>query len=198
METTEKMMTAEESLQLIGQTIANYKRNYKEESFYFLLWGWITVLASISQFAIIKVLLIYKYFHLINTLSFINWGLYLFVGIFLQYRHRHNSVSAVSSHLAKFISILWRVNGLAILFSLFISYKLKTFPVPLILLIIGISTLTNGMIIKFRPLIYGGISLFIFCALSSFFPDENQLLIYSCAIVLGYIIPGYLLKSTKE
>jgi len=198
METPEKILTPEESLQLIGQTIANYKRNYKEESYYFLLWGWLSVVASISQYLIIKILCAYQYYHWINTLSFVNWGFFLAVAMFIQYRHHYKRVISVASHLSKFIKLMWQVNGMAIIISIFLSFKFKTYPVPLILLIVGIPTLITGGIIKFKPLILGGLAFFAFSILASFYPNENQLLIYAVALVLGYLVPGYLLKSAKE
>jgi hypothetical protein len=198
METQEKTLTPEESLKLISQTIANYKRNYKEEGYYFLLWGWVCALASLSHFGIIKVLLNLKYFNLIGTFSFINWGLFLSVGMILAYRHRYRQTITVSSHLKKFTAILWQVNGIAIAISVFLSFKFKVSPIPLILLVVGSATLITGMLIKYKPLILGGATLFLFCVITSFFPNEYQLLFNALALGLGYLIPGYMLQNFKE
>jgi hypothetical protein len=198
METNVKTFTPEESLQLISQTIANYKRNYKEEGYYFLLWGWVCALASLSHFGLIKVLLNLKYYHLMGTLSFINWGLFLSAGIILVYRHRYRQTITVSSHLTKFTTILWKVTGIAIAISVFLSFKFKVSPIPLILLTVGSATLITGMLIKYKPLIFGGATLFIFCVITSFIPNEYQLLFNALALGLGYLIPGYMLKNIKE
>jgi hypothetical protein len=198
METQEKILTPEESLQLIGQTIANYKRNYREEGFYFLLWGWITALASIIQFTAIKVLMAQHFYHLISTFSYLIWGGFIAAGIILQIHHINKRIITIASHLSRFIKILWQTNGIAIFIGLFLCYRFKVYPVPLILLLVGSATLTTGFVIKFKPLIAGGLAFYIFSVVASYYPNENQLLISALAIGLGYLIPGYMLKSTKE
>ena len=66
------------------------------------------------------------------------------------------------------------------------------------LLIGGIATTTSGLLIKFRPLIIGGMSFFIFSIATTFVSNEYIALIVGAAIICGYLIPGYLLKSAKE
>ncbi len=55
MENIEKEFTPEESLQLISQIIAKTRRNIKIASFFFILWGWVTVFASLACFFLIKI-----------------------------------------------------------------------------------------------------------------------------------------------
>jgi hypothetical protein len=65
------------------------------------------------------------------------------------------------------------------------------------LLITGIATTTTGLVIKFKPLILGGITFFIFSIAATFVSNEYISLIVCVAIICGYIIPGYFLKSAK-
>ena len=66
------------------------------------------------------------------------------------------------------------------------------------LLIAGIATTTSGLLIKFKPLTLGGMAFFIFSIATAFVSNEYIALITGAAIVCGYLIPGYLLKSAEE
>ena len=66
------------------------------------------------------------------------------------------------------------------------------------MLIAGIATTTSGLLIKFRPLIIGGMTFFIFSIATTFVSNEYMALITGAAIICGYLIPGYFLKSAKE
>jgi hypothetical protein len=52
--------------------------------------------------------------------------------------------------------------------------------------------------IKFKPVIIGGIVFFVFSIATSFVYNEYIALLTGAAILLGYVIPGYYLKSAKE
>lgn len=58
----------------------------------------------------------------------------------------------------------------------------------------GGSTYLSGITIKFRPLVYGGIVLWISAIISFMLPGDLQLLISAGGIFLGYLVPGYILK----
>jgi hypothetical protein len=66
------------------------------------------------------------------------------------------------------------------------------------LLIAGIATTTTGLLLKFRPVIIGGMAFFLFSIATTFVPNEYNALLTSAAIVCGYLIPGYFLKSAKD
>jgi hypothetical protein len=199
METNDKVLTPEESLQLISRTIAGIKENYKKDNYYFILWGWIVSLASISQFAMLRILISMKLYENLNLYSFLIWGFFIGIGISLQYYHIFKQESRIATgHLGKFFKILWQCSGVAIILAVLISVKLHVFPNPFVLTIAGLSTLVSGRLIRFKPLIYGGIAFFVFAVGASYFNNEYQLLIGAAAIVTGYLIPGYILKHSKE
>ena len=69
------------------------------------------------------------------------------------------------------------------------------------ILMYGIGTFVSGKLIRFRPLVIGGILNFILAAVSIKFNFANQLLIGALAILISYIIPGHLLRirhNTKK
>ena len=95
------------------------------------------------------------------------------------------------------IKNLWIVAAAAFFIGTFLCVKLDINPPPIMLLIAGIATTTSGLIIKFRPVVIGGIAFFAFSIASTYISNEYLALIVGLAIICGYLIPGYLLKSAK-
>lgn len=199
MENTSNTLTPEESLKLIGKFISNYRKNYHCDSFFFLLWGWMITLASISHFIILRYTLTFEKYDLINILSGVNWGVFVIISLVVQYAyiHRLSKEKMTRSHLDKFISVMWQTTGWAIILVALISIKLDEYPTPFILSVAGIATFITGVTIQFTPLKLGGIVFFIFAIAAAFVVNEYQLLVNAGAILLGYIIPGYLLRNSK-
>jgi hypothetical protein len=195
-----KDLTPEESFGIINKAISNFKMNYKESSQVFLLWGWILTLASFSNFIILRILHSKEAYNLMGPFSLGNWAVFCLIGftiLFFMVR-KTNKDKKVISHLDKFVNNLWWVTMASFFTAIFISIRLELAPPPIMLLIAGIATTTTGLTIKFKPLILGGISFFIFSIASTFVTNEYIALIVSAAIICGYVIPGYFLKSAKE
>jgi hypothetical protein len=60
------------------------------------------------------------------------------------------------------------------------------------------ATFISGTVIRFKPLIAGGILFGAVSVASIFVPPLSQLLLVAISLVLGFLIPGYLLKTAKE
>jgi hypothetical protein len=193
-------LTPEESLDIITQAISNFKMNYKENSKSFLLWGWLMSLASFSHFILIKILLSKEAYDLMFWFSIGNWTVFVFSGFIIEYftNRKSNKDKKVFGHIDRFINILWKVTGISIPVTVFLSIRLEIPPPPFFLLIMGTATTITGLLLKFKPVIFGGIAFFLFSIGSTFAPNENTLLINGVAIICCYLIPGYFLKSVKE
>jgi hypothetical protein len=200
MEETSKNFTPMESLEIIGRFIMNYKKNFKESSFYFLLWGWVVLLASLSHFLILTALLNAKDYGMIGTFSMVNWISFTVAGMVIQIFHFRKTAGReiTRSHIDQFIRSLWQATAIAIVLIIFLCIKTQNYyPSPFILTVIGLSTLVTGITIKFRPLVFGGIIFFVLAVAGSFIYNEYQLLINALAITLGYLVPGYMLRASK-
>lgn len=203
----ENSLTPEESFDIINKAISNFKINYKENSRVFLLWGWILTLASLSSFIILKILnsweaneLTVGKWDLKGLIFFGNWILFCSIGFIIMYLivRKMKKNKKVYSHIDKFVDNLWWVIAPSFFIAVFICIKFEIAPPPLMLLIGGIATTTTGLAIKFKPLIFGGMSFFIFSIASTFVTNEYLSLVVCAAIICGYLIPGYFLKAAKE
>lgn len=66
---------------------------------------------------------------------------------------------------------------------------------PMILVLYGMPTFLSGVILKFRPLIIGGICCWLLAIVSPFVDNDFQLLLLATGVCAGWIIPGYILRN---
>ena len=69
---------------------------------------------------------------------------------------------------------------------------------PYILLLAGFPTFLSGFIIKFKPLILGGICFWIMALVVHFAGPSLAPLGTPVAMLTGYLIPGYMLKNKVD
>lgn len=196
----EEKLTPEDSFGIINKAISNYKMNYKENAQTFLLWGWMLSLASFSNYIILKVLHKKGAYELMGPYSFGNWFLFISVGFIIQYFILRKIIrnKKVFSYLDDYMTKLWWATAAGFFVAIFICIKLGIAPPPIMLLIAGIATTTSGLLIKFKPLVFGGIAFFVFSIAATYVTNENISLVTGAAIICGYLIPGYFLKTAKE
>ena len=193
-------LTPEESFVIINKAIANFKMNYRENSQVFLLWGWILTLASISNFIILKLLISLEAWEHTGFLILGNWVVFILIGSVMLYFivRKEKKEKKVHSQVDRFINKLWWVTAASFVTAIILCFRLEIEPPSLMLLVAGMATTTTGLVIRFKPLIFGGMSFFIFSFASTFVTNEYLALVVSAALICGYLIPGYLLKAAKE
>ena len=196
----ENSLTPEESLSIIDKAITNFKINYKESGKTFLLWGWILTLASFSNFIILYILDGREAYQLMGLFSVGNWVIFAIIGFIIMFiiERKVNRDKKVYSHLESYIKNLWIVTVASFFIATFLCIRLEIDPPPIMLLIAGIATTTTGLLIKFRPVIIGGMAFYIFSIATTIVSNEYSALIVGLAIICGYLIPGYYLKSAKD
>lgn len=191
MENKEQSFNEQESLLLIHRMISTAKEEISDNGFFFLLWGWLVFVASISNYILLTVV---KYEH--NGLP---WAILMPLGgvISFIYGARLEKKAKVKTFMDEIMNYVL----IAFLVSLFIVLFVMgpvggfTLAYPVILLLYGIWLFVSGGALRFRPLVLGGIINWM-CAIAAFFlPFENQLLLLALAVLLGYIIPGHMLKA---
>lgn len=188
MSTEEKDLSPQESLQLITDAIRRTKENIKENSFPFLLWGWLIAIASFSFFLLHQYTSFQYYF-----LPFPILAIAGVIANIIYYKHRNTS--STITHLTNFLSKMWIALGISFFAVVFINVSKNHVPFTYTLLIAAIGTLASGLVMRFNPLVIGGILFFIASIASVYVADEYKVLLHGVAIVFGYLIPGYLLKS---
>jgi hypothetical protein len=184
----------QESLQLIQSMIDKTRANLGSNRFYFLLWGWVTFTAILAQF-FLKVVLHYAHHYFV-------WLVVIpAVIITLVYSSAKSRKRMVSTYIGESMSFLWTGIGISFFVLSFIISNGKDGWLngyPFFILFYGLGTFVSGRILKFTPLVVGGIFNWILALVSVYVAFDYQLLLAGAAILTSYIIPGHLLGANKK
>ena len=190
MKTESENLTANESLDIIAQMIRQAQGNVRESSFHFLLWGWVVTIANLGMFTLMQ--LNYPRPYIIWSITIPAWLVSMYYG------YSRSKEQRAVTHIDRTTMWLWISYGICIFTLVFfgstINWKLN----PVILLMTVIPTLVSGIVIRFRPLIIGGISIWVFSILSFLVDSQYQYLAGALAIISGYLVPGYMLRNKKD
>ncbi|XOV93122.1 MAG: hypothetical protein ACFHWX_00130 [Bacteroidota bacterium] len=184
----EKAMTNEESLALIGRMISQAKENYsKGSSFYFLLWGWIVLIANIGHYLIQK-------FDWFDRPYYI-WVITIPAIILTIIRSiKESKEGLVTTHLDRLYGHVWIGVGIGIGVSIMFMSQINYYHNAFILLFAMIGTYVSGQMLRFRPLMLGAVAFLVASIICFNVSMVDQYLVGGIGILLGYLIPGYLLK----
>lgn len=190
MENRTKPLTTEESLHIISSMIRQTKGNFQDYSFHFLLWGWVIAFINLGIYLLIN-------FSNFSAPYFL-WALSIPAAIVsFWYGWRQGRKARVRTHLDSVNSSMWICYGVLTFTLVVFGGKLNWQLTPLILLITALPTLISGIILRFRPLMYGSIIFWLMGIFGFMVTFEVQHLLAALAITLGYLLPGYLLKKSK-
>lgn len=183
----EEKITPEQSLALISAVINQTKENIKSHSALFLLWGWVLTVASFLRFILQTQTSFKLYF-----LPFPVLGAVALIITLVKLR-REKTETYLNSYLAK----LWIILPFAFIAIVFVSVYQHIEPFPYTLILAAIVTSVSGLVMKFKPLVYGGVCFLIAAIVCVFVADEFKVLVHGIAIVAGYLVPGYMLKHSN-
>jgi hypothetical protein len=187
-------LTEQQSLKIIQEMIATSRNNLKDNSFFYLLWGWLVLAASLSHFILLQVGWEY---------AFLPWPVLMLTGTIVSVvaGYRLGRKSRVISHVDKMIIYLWYAFFAVVMIVIAMALMNKIMWVstyPVIISLYGLGTFVSGGALKFRPLIIGGIACWVIAVVAFFVPPSFVLLLTGLSVILAYLIPGYLLKSQEK
>ena len=188
MENEEKLMTGEDSLRVITEMINKTRVSVAQASFHLLLWGWLIFACSLSEFVL------WKYAGWANS-----WYVWFAViaGVFvsLAYGFVKGKRERIFTYGTKIYIWTWIAFFLAsVVF--FIVFPVKTGNVgKYMLLIAAIPLLISGVILNFWPMMWGAVAFWVLAILAHFGGETVSGLAMPAAMVIGYLVPGYLLRK---
>lgn len=187
---TEKELTSEQSLEIITRMIHVTKGNVQQSSFYFLLWGWIVVLASLAQFYLDQYT-DYPHPYMVWLIGLPGWV------VTMIYAYKQSNKQRVSTYSGSLIMWVWLGFAFSILIVIFGGAYFNFQITALILLFSGFATFVTGIIIRFKPIILGGSTFWIFTPIALYLGVHYAPLVMACAVIIGYLLPGYMLKKSN-
>jgi hypothetical protein len=187
----DKEISPQESLDLIQTMIGKARKRYTDNSFFFLLWGWIVLIASLAHFYLAS----YTSFEQ----PFIGWSLTIVGGIISAIKGAQQGKNAVVRNYAdKMYGWLWFALGMAMFTIIFNGEVINWQVVPFILLLAGIGTAVSGAMMGFRPLQFGAIGFWALAIIAFRQPENYQMLMMALGVAVGYLLPGYMMKYNSK
>lgn len=192
MKNNENDFSPEESIQLIRSMIEKTKHSISDKSHYFLLWGWAVFIGSLLQYYL-KVIIDYPqhyYAWYITPVALL---------IFIFFLVRDNKKEKVKTFIDDASRYLWTGIGFSFMALGFIFSKMGwQYCYPIYILLYGIGTYVSGALIKFKPLLIGGVFCFPLAVIAAYVAYDIQIIILAFAVLVSYIIPGYLLRMRYQ
>ncbi len=181
----------EQSLQLINKMIGEVKQGLKDNGFFFLLWGWLVFIASITSYILLKMESEYSYYTwpILMPLGGIVSAIYGFTRMKKQPKR-------VKTFVDRAMAYVWIAFGASLFIVLSSGGQIGFEKVyPFVLVVYGIGTFITGGIIKMKLFVFGGIFCWILAIAAFYVTFDIQLLLLAAAIAVAYIIPGHVLNS---
>lgn len=189
----EQSLTPQESLRLIESMIGQARRNFSRMSFYFLLWGFLLIAAMVVTFLLRDSVSGWQHGAA--------WGVAGTLGGLISAVRgaREGRKEPVSNPMDSTIGWLWSAFVITMILLIAFSVRSRVDATIAITMLTGLPTFITGQVMRFRPLVLGGV-LFWLAGVAMLFVTDPQgvLVIYCSAMVLGYIVPGILLKRHED
>lgn len=183
-------MTEKQSLALITSMIQEAKGNIGDNSIFYLLWGWLTILAGVTQFICFQVGFEHYY---------IGWIILMPLGgIASAILGARQNKKGGTGPLANSMRYLWGATTFSILLFVANGFAMGwTSAYMALMTVIGLATFVSGSILKFTPLKIGAWFAWAMAGVSLYVPFEYTSLLIAATMVVSYLIPGYLLKRAN-
>ncbi len=189
------METPQDHLRIIYEMIDNAKEDFREGAFYYLLWGWLVLIASLATFVFLKLGW--------GNHSFYAWPVLMGSGgiIALARGFRTSRTARVQTYVSTATMYLWIGFSISLLLIL-TAYLWGKLPYdatyPIFIVFYGLGAFVSGGILRFRPLVVGGLLSWAIAAFAFAVPFEYQLLLTALSVAVSWLTPGYLLKMKQE
>jgi len=185
-------ISQDERLRVIYDMIGRAKNQIGSNYRYYLLWGYLVLAASMSEFILIRV---FRY-----ELHYLVWPILMGTGVMVSFiwgamegqRQRYKSFIGSS------MQYLW-AGWLVSLFSFLLFFTIRgehEMILPVSLVMYGLGIFASGGLVNYRLLIYLAPVAWAGAILAFFQPYIYQLPVMAGVVLVTYIVPGHLLRHS--
>ncbi len=204
----DKQMSEQESLQLISRMLNRAKNSFHDTGIGPMLWGSVIALCSLVTWG--RITWGWKLPFDIWLLTLIAIIPQIWITIYEKRMRRARSYDdrvidyiwlcfGISIFLMSHINIVV-MNQLNEVFRFYKNttgtwpyYQLSGFTHSIMLLLYGIPTVTTGAIMRFKPMLWGGIVCWLCCIASVYTHMDTDMLLTAFAAVAMWLVPGIIL-----
>lgn len=154
-----------------------------------LMWGWVIALTNLSHFILEQV----GYY-----MPYIVWLIVIPAGVYSGILGRRMKNHGASSHIDKIYKHIWIGVSVVICITLLMMNQLNYYHNPIILAVAGCGMYLTGKLLRYQPVVLGAFLLWIAALIEWQVPLQWHYLISAIAVIIGYLVPGYLLKRSER
>lgn len=186
----DKTLTEDESLRLITTMINNARNRFTEDGALYILWGWLVLFCCLVHFTGLY------FFHYVWSfyIWLLTWVMAIAQLFFIKKRIRQRRYNNFSDGLRGAIWLAFTVCTI-LMTALLVVEKAYYAINPAIMVMYGMPALLTGVLLKFKPLKIGAIGCWLLAIAGIIVPFEFQLILVGLAVVIAWLIPGYLLRA---
>jgi hypothetical protein len=186
----DEQFSPHQSLQVIQSMIDKAKQNLQNNSFYFLMWGWLVFIAALLHFFLLYYAG-YKYAYLAWNLMWIGVVATIVNAVRRDKKpHVKTFIDEAMSYFGISLAIIY--SGLAFFFG---KLDLWQYCYPLYILVYAAACFFMGALMQFSFLKWAGILCLPLMVTSLFVEARWQLPLMALAVLIAYIIPGHILHA---
>ncbi len=184
-------LTPTQSLQLIQDMVRQATQSFQKSNFYFLVWGVGFAVAGVLDHVLLRAGV---------ELHWMVWPVMGLLGGVASGIHgaKEGRRQGVLTWMDRVQMWLWGSYTITLILLIVAAVSWGRDPNPFVLLLTGLPTFVTGALMRFRPLMIGGILFWVIGLLSLFVLREYSSLVFAFAIAVGYVIPGILLKRHED
>ena len=185
----EKVLSSQESLELITKMINKAKRDYLDTGLSALLWGSVIIICSLATY------INYSNNRKWPSLAYI-WFLTI-VAVIPQVviAIREGKQRKHKSYDGELIGGIWIAFGITMFVLGYVFFRFRTeAETAIYLAVYGIPTFAIGFARRFPAMVFGSIGCWIFAILSLYANFPNSMLCLAAGSLLAWFIPGLILR----
>ena len=190
----EENFDPKQSLLLIESMINRAKDKFAEDGSMYLLWGWLVFICSLLQFVLLHFFK-YPYHYMVWIVT---WIVAIYQVIYIRKKNKYRNVRTYTAYILGYV---WLTFVIVIFLLAFLIGQLTTSEyyahiTPILLTVYGMPIFLSGVILRFKPLIFGGIGCWVLSIIAMLIDNyDYQFLMIPAAMMIAWIIPGYLLRA---
>lgn len=182
-----------ESFEIINEMINSSRQKMNASGFFFLLWGWTILAASLIQYVLFK---------LGVERHYLPWPTLTIAASIVHFIYAAQLTKKVTTktYLDEFFKVMWLCIwcGLTVGFPLAVYMANFRTAYMVVILVYSLGSCITGVLLKFKPLILGAIISVICCINLAFVAFPEALLLLAVSILFTYVIPGHILKRRNN
>lgn len=186
---TKDNFSEQDSFRIINEMILTAKHAVADNSFHYLLWGWLVFIASMFNYLLLTVVK--------TNYNWLPWPVLMASGgvIAMVYSVREKREQKVKTYVNHFLGYTWTSVLVSIILTTFIGVRFGVTTVyPVLMILYGIGLFISGRAFSFMPLVIGSYGCWVCAVVSCYVPFDIQLVVLGLSVLFGYIIPGHILK----